>query len=171
MNRNRWITRNAFAIALNIAFLWTWIPIGDAAVTAERTLPQWYFLQGQQKLTIRIQITGEADSVMIHETIPPGWTVYRADNATVNDRTLSWELTSFSGSSYVLCYVNAPETAEEDAQFSGTINGDPIGGDQVMEFRAPVATPGKQVPIYGSIYITIAYIFLPTIRSKEVNGR
>ncbi|RJP23653.1 MAG: hypothetical protein C4527_19925 [Candidatus Omnitrophota bacterium] len=166
MNTNRLISRNAMVVMAVMIFTCMWIPIGKAAVTGERILPRPYYLQGQQNLMVKIQITGEEDSVIIHETIPLGWTVYRTlNNGIVNDRTISWELTSVSGSTKVTYYVNTPDIVGNDAQFSGVINGDPIGGDHVMAPRQPIPTPGKQVPMYDPLYNY--WLYLPSDYSEQ----
>ncbi len=145
----------------------------ECAVTAERILPQSFYLAGQQELGIVIQLSGEAESVIVEETVPAGWTVTSAGNGTVNGRTIVWELTPFSDSSKSasrLTYsVNAPDAPNHDAQFSGTVNDDPIGGDQVMEFRAPVPAPGKQAPMNGSLYQH--WLYLPPGYSEAGNPR
>ncbi len=138
----------------------------ECAVKGERILPRPYYLQGQDQLMIKIEITGEADSVVIQETIPPGWTLHRAtNNASVNGRNLTWELASFSGITRVLYYVNTPDAAENDAQFSGTINGDPIGGESVMPLRQSIPAAGKHVPMYDSLYNY--WLYLPSGYSDQ----
>lgn len=132
----------------------------ECAVTAERILPSLHYLKDQQNITVKIEFTGEADSVIIEETIPPGWTVSRARSGTVNGRTVTWELTSSDLSRGIIYYVNASATDESDAHFSGTVNGNPVGGDGVMMFRPLTPTPGKQVPVYGPLYNY--WLYLPS---------
>ncbi|RJP23657.1 MAG: hypothetical protein C4527_19945 [Candidatus Omnitrophota bacterium] len=168
MNTNRLISRHVLAVMLITFFTLIWVPISHADVTAERVLPQSYYLQNQQNLMVKIKITGEADSVIITETIPTGWSIYRVLNdGVVNGNTISWELTAVSGSTKVTYYVNTPDAAESDAVFSGVINGDPIGGNNVMVFHQP--TPGMQLPMSNSFYQY--WLYLPSDYSDQEGQR
>lgn len=166
MNSNRIISRYALIATLIVVFLWTWIPFGNAAVTAERVLSKVYFLNGQANIMIELQFSGEEKTVLIDEQIPTGWIIKRIrDNGVLNGDTISWEITSLSGSSYVRYYLDAPVDAGNDAQFSGTVNGEPIGGENVLPLRRSIPAPGKQVPMYGSLYNY--WLYLPSGYSDQ----
>ncbi|RJP23655.1 MAG: hypothetical protein C4527_19935 [Candidatus Omnitrophota bacterium] len=165
MNTNRLISRSALAVMLVMVFSLIWIPIGYAAVTAERILPRSYYLPGQQRMAINIQITCEAESVVIRETIPPGWTIYSVGQAgLVHERTITWEIPSYSGSLQIRYIVNAPAIADSDAVFSGMVNEVEIGGDKLMQFHRP--TPGKQVPLNPGEYYQY-WLYLPSDYSDQ----
>lgn len=124
----------------------------ESSVRAERIFPYSFFIQGQEEIKVKIQFTGESDSTIVEETIPPGWTVNKVRQGTVNGRTIRWEVTSSWLTRGIEYYVHVPSSPEGDAHFSGTVNDEIIGGDCVMEFRRSIPTPGKQVPMYSSLY-------------------
>jgi predicted esterase len=159
-------TQSFFIACMMVMTFFIYAQTGICAVTAERILPQTSFMKGQEQFKVEIQISGEEDTVFIKEKIPTGWIVNRIlNNGVLNGDTISWEITSLSGSSIIRYYLNAPDDAENDAQFSGTVNDIPIGGDSVMELRRSIPTPGKQVPMYSSLYNY--WLYLPSDYSEQ----
>ncbi len=165
MNAKQIFIRKVLAFYLLPVFLCMWIPLVHAAVTADRIMPRPFYFPGQQRMVIYIEVTGEAESVVVKETLPDGWTVNSIGSpGLLNDRIITWEIPEFSGYAKLRCIINAPEFADGDAVFSGVVNEDEIGGEQVMQFHHP--TPGKQVPLNTSSYYE-HWLYLPPDYSDQ----
>lgn len=127
-------------------------------VTAERLMPETFYLPGQKMICIKIRMSGDDATLSVRETIPPGWTFHRPPvDSTVEGNTFAWEA-PFNGNRTIFYYVNAPGAPMGDAVFEGTANGAAIGGPNVLRYLQP--EPGKQVPMDSGLAYKY-WLYLP----------
>ena len=131
-------------------------------VTAERSMSMFYSPGG--RITIRIFVTGDADSIVIKETPPPKFEIYSAPRAAIEDGVITWEQTAFTRPRTWTYSLVVPEDATGDFVFSGTVNNVPIGGDTIM--KPPVPGPGLQVPVGSSAHFPY-WLYLPLDYSES----
>ncbi len=131
-------------------------------VTAERSMSMFYLPGG--RITIKIAVTGDADSVVIKETPPPKFEIYSASRATIENGVITWEKTPFTRPRTWTYSLVVPEDATGDFVFSGTVNNVPIGGDTII--KPPVPGPGLQVPVGSSAHFPY-WLYLPLDYSES----
>lgn len=91
---------------------------------------------------VAIVVTGEPGSITVMETPPAGWSITGiGSKGILQDGTITWELTSFTGSVSLIYKATPPQHASEMATFSGKVGADEITGisDLFYEVKSGIA--------------------------------
>jgi len=102
---------------------------GIRFITAEAYIPGMAF-------GVAIDVKRDPGTVQVVETPPAGWTIRGiGSGGQQNAGTITWELTTFTGSSRLTYTVTPPKTAVENGIFSGKVGDSAIGGISVLYYE------------------------------------